>query len=112
MSEFLLEFDASKRLFTAKREGLSYTEGELFDLLQQYPERFSNNVVTRPLMQEWLFPTLAFIAGPGEIAYWGELKQAFELFENCMPPIVPRVNITFLDSAVERDAERPELIAH
>ena len=30
-------------------------------------------------MQEWLFPTLAFIAGPGEIAYWGELKQAFEL---------------------------------
>lgn len=101
----LLEFDASNRLFTAKREGLSYTEGELFDLLQQYPERFSNNVVTRPLMQEWLFPTLAFIAGPGEIAYWGELKQAFELFENCMPPIVPRVNITFLDSAVERDAE-------
>ena len=53
-------------------------------------------------MQEWLFPTVAFIAGPGEISYWAELKLVFEHFEIKMPPIVPRLNITFLDRAVER----------
>src|SRR5690606_26302888 len=60
-------------------------------------------VVTRPLMQEWLFPSLAFIAGPGEIAYWGELKQAFESLAMKMPPIIPRLNITFLPASIERD---------
>jgi uncharacterized protein YllA (UPF0747 family) len=54
-------------------------------------------------MQEWLFPTLAFIAGPGEIAYWAELKLVFEHFQMKMPPIVPRLNITFLDKSVETD---------
>lgn len=49
---------------------------ELHTHMEEHPERFSNNVVTRPLMQEFLIPTLAFIAGPGEINYWGELKQA------------------------------------
>ncbi|MDP4168988.1 MAG: bacillithiol biosynthesis BshC, partial [Bacillota bacterium] len=59
--------------------------------------------VTRPLTQDWLFPTLAFIAGPGEIAYWAELKQAFEHFDIKMPPIVPRLNITLLDRSIETE---------
>ena len=69
----------------------------------EFPQKLSNNVVTRPMTQELLFPTLAFIAGPGEIAYWAELKQAFESFSVKMPPIVPRLNITLLDSSVETD---------
>ena len=62
-------------------------------------------MVTRPITQEMLFPTLAFIAGPGEIAYWAELKQAFEHFSIKMPLIVPRLNITLLDRAIESDFE-------
>ena len=57
------------------------------------------------MTQEMLFPTLAFIAGPGEIAYWAELKQVFEHFSIKMPPIVPRLNITLLDRAIESDFE-------
>ncbi len=38
---------------------------ELIEEMERSPERFSNNVVTRPLMQEYVFPTLAFIGGPG-----------------------------------------------
>ena len=48
------------------------------DIASEFPWKLSNNVVTRPITQEMLFPTLAFIAGPGEIAYWAELKQVFE----------------------------------
>lgn len=99
----LLHYDSNQEVFSDKKDTIRFTKEQLFDLLTQYPERFSNNVVTRPLMQEWLFPTLAFIAGPGEIAYWGELKKAFELFDNKMPPIIPRLNMTILDAAIERD---------
>ncbi|MDQ0215232.1 bacillithiol biosynthesis cysteine-adding enzyme BshC [Oikeobacillus pervagus] len=98
----LLEYDDSTKSFIGKNGEASWTQEEFMQLLERSPEKFSNNVVTRPLMQEWLFPTLAFIAGPGEIAYWAELKQAFEFFHMKMPPIVPRLNVTIL----ERDKEK------
>lgn len=105
----LLDYDQTSQLFYSEKADLKFTKAELFDLLEQHPERFSNNVVTRPIMQEWLFPTLAFIAGPGEIAYWGELKGAFELLHNKMPPIIPRLNISFIEPAIERDVEELNL---
>ena len=71
----------------------------------EFPYKLSNNVVTRPITQEMFFPTLAFIAGPGEIAYWAELKQAFEHFSLKCHLIVPRLNITLLDRSVESDLE-------
>lgn len=98
----LLEFDDTSGNFVGKN-GLEFSIKEMKDLALEYPERLSNNVVTRPLMQEWLFPTLAFIAGPGEISYWAELKMAFEYFELFMPPIVPRLNITFLERSIESE---------
>ena len=52
------------------KDGLKkWSEDELMSLVEQEPALFSNNVITRPLMQEALFPTLYFVAGPGEIAY-------------------------------------------
>lgn len=99
----LLEYDNKEKLFTCKEGYLQFTLEQMLDIANEFPEKLSNNVVTRPLMQEWLFPTLAFIAGPGEIAYWAELKKAFEIFEIKMPPIVPRINITILDRSIETD---------
>jgi bacillithiol synthase len=91
--------------FRGKNGEIHYTQGQLEEILHAEPHRFSNNVVTRPLMQEWLFPTLAFIAGPGEIAYWGELKQAFEWAGFKMPPIVPRLNLTILERDINKNIE-------
>ncbi len=82
-------------------DGVTFAKSDLLRILEQSPEKFSNNVVTRPLMQEFLFPTLAFIAGPGEISYWAELKNIFELAEIKIPIIVPRMNITYLERNVE-----------
>ncbi|MFO1445799.1 bacillithiol biosynthesis cysteine-adding enzyme BshC [Bacillus sp. Bva_UNVM-123] len=99
----LLEYDNKEKLFTCKEGYLQFTLEQMLDIANEFPEKLSNNVVTRPLMQEWLFPTLAFVAGPGEIAYWAELKKVFEVFEIKMPPIVPRINITILDRSIETD---------
>lgn len=101
----LLAYDPQKKLFIGKSEAVRFSYEELRQTAVQSPERLSNNVVTRPLTQELLFPTIAFIAGPGEIAYWAELKKVFELFSLKMPPIVPRLNITLLDRAIERDVQ-------
>ncbi|MCP3741731.1 bacillithiol biosynthesis cysteine-adding enzyme BshC [Rossellomorea sp. BNER] len=97
---FLLEWKGGA--YRLKNHTIQYSSLELANILSQTPERFSNNVVTRPLMQEWLFPTLAFIAGPGEIAYWGELKEVFKWAGMKMPPIIPRLNITILERDVEK----------
>ncbi|MFD2616977.1 bacillithiol biosynthesis cysteine-adding enzyme BshC [Terrilactibacillus laevilacticus] len=106
-----------------KRELLSESEGILHDkhqlihlepnlfeeLIEEHPERISNNVVTRPLMQELLLPTLAFIAGPGEIAYWSSLRPAFHALDLTMPPIVPRVHITLLSRDIKKWIEAKHL---
>jgi bacillithiol synthase len=105
----LLEFDFESNRFVGKSGVVSFTKDELIEIASQDPAKLSNNVVTRPLMQEWLFPTLAFIAGPGEISYWAELKLVFEHFNIKMPPIVPRLNITLLERAVESDLNELQL---
>jgi bacillithiol biosynthesis cysteine-adding enzyme BshC len=99
----LLEYNRGNDCFVGKSGALEFTREQLVVLAEENPAYLSNNVVTRPLMQEWLFPTIAFIAGPGEIAYWAELKLVFEHFDIKMPPIVPRLNITILDRSVETD---------
>src|SRR5690606_7800540 len=70
----LLTYDERRKMFSGKNGFPSFSIDELFEMARESPEKLSNNVVTRPLTQELLFPTLAFIAGPGEIAYWAELK--------------------------------------
>jgi bacillithiol synthase len=99
----LLELSGST--YSGKNGDVSFTEAELLQLTENRPECLSNNVVTRPIMQEMLFPVLAFISGPGEIAYWAELKQAFELFDLKMPPIIPRLNITIIERSIATDLE-------
>ena len=105
----LLQFDPQSGGFSGKNGEVSFTYDQLVEIANEYPEKLSNNVVTRPLMQEWLFPTLAFIGGPGEIAYWAELKDVFEHFGLKMPPLVPRLNITLLERSTESDLEELNL---
>ncbi|MEH7177281.1 bacillithiol biosynthesis cysteine-adding enzyme BshC [Neobacillus vireti] len=105
----LLEFDLESNRFVGKSGAVSFSKEELIEIAFQDPGKLSNNVVTRPLMQEWLFPTLAFIAGPGEISYWAELKLVFEHFKIKMPPIVPRLNITLLERAIDSDLNELKL---
>lgn len=80
----------------------TFTTEQLLEIAEKNPERLSNNVLTRPLMQEYLFPTLAFVGGPGEIAYWSLLKQGFAEVGLEMPIIYPRVQMTLLHRTAEK----------
>jgi len=70
------------------------------------PDRFSNNALSRPIMQDFLFPTLAVVLGPSEIAYWSTLKEAFRAFGQRTPIIVPRQEFTLLEGTVQKQMDK------
>ncbi|KJR45779.1 hypothetical protein UF75_3825 [Desulfosporosinus sp. I2] len=74
----------------------------LNDLLDQAPERFSPNVVTRPVVQEFLFPTLAYVPGPGELNYWAQLGGVFSTFGFDMPILFPRLSAVVLTASWQK----------
>jgi bacillithiol biosynthesis cysteine-adding enzyme BshC len=80
----------------------SYSREELLQLLDADPQRFSSNVVSRAFMQEHLFPTLAFVGGTGEVAYWAYYRDVFASCGLQMPIVLPRISVTLLEGALER----------
>lgn len=97
---FLLE--RKNGYFINLSANVKFSKEELLHLAEESPEKLSNNVVTRPLMQEMCLPVLAFVAGPGELLYWATLKDAFDVLNLQMPILAPRLNITFITRQVEQ----------
>jgi bacillithiol biosynthesis cysteine-adding enzyme BshC len=65
----------------------------------EHPELFSPNVLLRPIVQDTIFPTICYVAGPNELAYLGQLRGVYEHFNLPMPLVLPRATATLLDSA-------------
>jgi len=69
---------------------LRFSEEEIKKEIAVHPERFSPNVIMRPVYQECILPNLCYIGGGGEIAYWLQLKSAFEAYEISFPVLLLR----------------------
>jgi bacillithiol biosynthesis cysteine-adding enzyme BshC len=69
---------------------MEFSESEILSLLEKYPEKFSPNVILRPLYQEVILPNLCYIGGGGEIAYWLELKSFFNTIKVTFPILLLR----------------------
>ena len=97
-------------LLDGRRRRISYRDGRflideqaftaeaLSALLEQAPERFAPNAVLRPMVQEYLFGSSAFVVGPNELGYWAELASVFATLAVPMPPVVVRAGTTLLPS--------------
>ena len=73
------------------------------------PHEFSPNVLLRPLVQDTLFPTACYVAGPNELAYLGQLRGVYEAFELPMPLIHQRATATIVDSNAMRFLTRQDV---
>ncbi len=86
---------------------------ELLELTQEQPERFSPNVFMRPILQDHLLPVIAYVGGPAEIAYHGQMKKIYEFFGLEMPILIPRLSATIREKKVQRlMAKFPFSLAH
>jgi bacillithiol biosynthesis cysteine-adding enzyme BshC len=77
--------------------GLAFSEEQLKDLIHSQPEKFSPNVVLRPMYQELVLPNIAFIGGGAEVTYWLELKPLFDAVELHYPMILLRNSALWID---------------
>ena len=85
--------------FSVLNTELRFTPAEMEAELEAHPERFSPNVVLRPLFQELILPNLAYVGGGGEIAYWLERKSQFAHFGLNYPMLVRRNSLLWIDKA-------------
>ena len=81
----------------------------LLDECRSRPERFSPNVLLRPIVQDTLFPTICYVAGPSELAYHAQLGSLYQAFDVPRPLLASRASATLLDSAAVRFLEKYEV---
>lgn len=88
--------------FSLKGTRKYFTNTEMFDLLDKKPEAFSPNVVLRPICQDYIFPTLSYVAGPSEVAYFAQLKLLYQHFNIPEPIIYPRASVTIVEERIQK----------
>jgi bacillithiol biosynthesis cysteine-adding enzyme BshC len=92
--------------FRLAPDGGVLSREEVARLLDEEPECFSPNVLLRPLYQDTLLPTLAYIAGPSELAYFAQLRGLYAHFGVTMPLVAPRASFTVVERPQARFLER------
>jgi bacillithiol synthase len=83
-----------------------FDEAQLKIEIQQNPERFSANVITRGIYQETILPNITFVGGGGELAYWLQLKKVFALHQVPMPMLTLRQSYAILHEPILRKMQK------
>ncbi len=87
-------------------EDTSISRAEMGQICESEPERLSPNVVLRPVVQGAILPTLDYVAGPGEIGYWAQLRGVFERFGVPMARVLPRPHVVLVTGRCAKLIER------
>ncbi|KQO21469.1 bacillithiol biosynthesis cysteine-adding enzyme BshC [Flavobacterium sp. Leaf82] len=108
---FYIENDLRERIifendtYFVNNTKTSFSKDEILLLLESNPEKFSPNVIMRPLYQEIILPNLCYIGGGGEIAYWLELKAFFEVVNITFPILLVRNSVLL---STEKQAQKAD----
>ncbi|MBA9079353.1 MULTISPECIES: bacillithiol biosynthesis cysteine-adding enzyme BshC [Rufibacter] len=109
---FFLDENLRERLvleegrYKVLNSGLEYSQEEILRLAEEHPDRFSPNVVLRPLYQELVLPNLAYIGGGAEVAYWFQLKGMFQAFGVPYPVVMLRNSALYVTKANAQRLEK------
>ncbi|SIQ04116.1 bacillithiol biosynthesis cysteine-adding enzyme BshC [Chryseobacterium sp. RU37D] len=102
-----IDFDGQKYIIVDK--SIQFTEEEILNELENFPEKFSPNALMRPVYQETILPNLAYIGGNAEIMYWLELKDYFTKINIPFPILIPRNSMLFLKEKTLNKIEKLNL---
>ncbi|HWZ46129.1 MAG TPA: bacillithiol biosynthesis cysteine-adding enzyme BshC [Candidatus Saccharimonadales bacterium] len=86
-----------------------FSEAQLIALTQRSPERFSPNVLLRPIVQDYLLPTLCYAGGPAEIAYFAQVEVVYRKLLGRVTPVVPRIFATLVESRQAKLLDRYQM---
>jgi bacillithiol synthase len=92
--------------WTTRRSAGAITDAVLMRAIERDPGSFSPNVLLRPVVEAAVFPTLAYVAGPGELSYLAQIGCLFEAHGVMAPLPVPRPSLTIVDDKVGRKLDR------
>lgn len=93
--------------WTAARK--TYSSSELLSILDREPERISPNALLRPVFQDSILPTSAYIGGPAEIAYFAQSQVLYERILGRTTPVLPRLSATIIEPDIASVMARHEL---
>jgi bacillithiol biosynthesis cysteine-adding enzyme BshC len=82
---------------------------EIMAETERCPERFSANVLLRPVVQDYLLPTLSYIGGPSEIAYFAQIEVVYRKLAGRLTPILPRIFATLIEPRQAKLLDRYQL---
>ena len=89
-----------EEIFKLRRKRKQFTKDEIIAEIENSPERFSPNVLLRPICQDYLLPTGFYIGGPSEIAYFAQITPLYDFYNIVTPVIYPRSSVTLLEKNV------------
>lgn len=89
-----------------------FTRDSLLGALEENPSRFSPNVLLRPVVESAVFPTIAYVGGPAETAYFAQAGVMFEAFGMTPPIVVPRFGATVIEPAISRHLQKLGIPEH
>lgn len=95
--------------YKAKETEEEYTAEELAELAMREPSRFSPNVTLRAVVQDYLLPTIAYMGGAAEIAYFAQTAEVYRVLNRPATPILPRASMTIVEHRTGRTLERYNL---
>ena len=78
----------------------AYTTAELLAILDEAPERLSPNALLRPVFQDAILPTTAYVGGPAEVAYFAQSAVLYERVLGRVTPMLPRLSATLIEPAI------------
>lgn len=88
--------------FRLKGKRKRISKEAMFNLLEKKPEKFSANVLLRPICEDFLFPTGFYVAGPSEVSYYAQTLPLYKHFNVQQPYVFPRASATILESNIAK----------
>ena len=98
--------DASEFVVDGEALGEKLSQAELLAEISEHPEHFSPNVLLRPVVEDYLLPTLAYTGGAAEAAYFAQAGVVYEKLLGRVTPIVPRFSATLIEPKMQRLFEK------
>ncbi len=104
---FFLEMEGQRRRLNVKSDSFFFGEQvfskeQVKHLISNQPQKFTSSALIRPILQDFIFPNLAYVAGPSEFNYWAQTLELYQHFDLIQPLIIPRSNFRLLEAKYQK----------